>query len=1112
LPSVRTPLDERVSDLSNGTMTHDRPEDAPTIARLTGEWHAGTLTHGGDKTAPAPALPADAVPGYELLGEIGRGGMGVVYRARHVKLNRVVALKMVLAGPHARAVDLHRFRAEAESVAQLRHPNVVQVYDVGEANGLPFLSLELCAGSLADRLNGTPWPPKPAADLVETLARAVHAAHEAGILHRDLKPANVLLGDGVHGSYGTHESHGLIPKLTDFGLAKRLDGSGPGPTATGAVLGTPSYMAPEQAGRMTGQSKTITLGPTIDVYALGAILYELLTGRPPFLAASPLDTLLQVTRDDPVPPARLNPKTPRDLQTICLKCLEKEAGRRYPTAAALADDLRRYQSDEPITALPATRFERALKWTKRRPTQAALIAVSLTALIVLLAGGWYFTGQLAAERDLAMRAKNDAEVSAEAADVNAKKAEAEALKARQNNYVLAMGQAQLAWQSAAVDRLKNLLASQMPKPGENDLRGFEWHYWNHAIRGAPRSFRIDDSNPIVEALACSPDGKLLAAISRSGRAYLWDAGTGNVVRVIKIGDPWQAFDAARKKLPTLDGLGEFFPRCLTFRPDSRQFAVGVERCVVVFDVGTGAQVWRVESNNAATSLAYTPRGDRLVAWAGGQVHIHDAEKGGQIRVFARQNARGVVAVSPDGRRIAVASYPGHIHDADTGEELRELPAGEAAAYSPDGERLALVKEDAETGGVELRVVEVQTGRIVARAPAHSESGAAIAYSPAGNCIATAGRDHTVRLWEPATGREIRRFRGEDRWNVALAFSVDGRWLAVGNFHGVVEVWPIDFDQEGETVKAHKTLGTASLALDAATGRVLGCGVFGGMIDDPAAGKTIASLAGVNRLDFPSCSAFSADGKRVAIGFNDGNVRVWDTLSGKQSRELGVLQGCVSAVAFSADGRRLATACRSDLDEMGQVMKRAPGRVDRVYIWDLESAKIVCDISGTEVEQVNSIALTADGRRILTASGELIARLWDAQSGRLIHTLATGPGISHSGTAVALSPDGRWAAFAQSVGGSDGGNLIQLFDTASGEPAGKLEGHQRAIRKLAFRADSRRLASAGYDDTIRVWDVTTGQEVLSRPAPHNVVDLGFSRDGRRLTALASDGTLRTWSGE
>ncbi|HVS38219.1 MAG TPA: serine/threonine-protein kinase, partial [Gemmataceae bacterium] len=278
--------------------------------------------------SPAPtssAIPPPTVPGYEILRELGRGGMGVVYQARQIQLNRIVALKMILAGGHAGPTHLARFKTEAEAVARLQHPNIVQIFEVGECGGLPYFSLEFCSGGGLDKkLAGTPLPPKEAAALIETLARAVHVAHRQHVIHRDLKPANVLLTEG-----GT-------AKITDFGLAKKLDAAGG--TQTGDIVGTPSYMAPEQAA-----GKTREMGPATDVYALGAILYECLTGRPPFKAATQLDTVLQVVVDEPVPPRRLQSKVPTDLETICLKCLAKQPGRRYGTAAELADDLGRWQ-------------------------------------------------------------------------------------------------------------------------------------------------------------------------------------------------------------------------------------------------------------------------------------------------------------------------------------------------------------------------------------------------------------------------------------------------------------------------------------------------------------------------------------------------------------------------------------------------------------------------------------------------------------------------------------------------------------------------------------------------------------------------------------------------
>jgi tetratricopeptide (TPR) repeat protein len=357
------------------------------------------------ETPPRPAAGLPELPGYEVLSVLGHGGMGVVYKARQVRLDRVVALKMILAGGHAGAAELARFQAEAEAVARLQHPGIVQIHETGVHDGLPYFSLEFCSGGSLDRkLQGTPLPPAAAARLIELLAQALQAAHDKGILHRDLKPANVFLMPtrdpaGVLIGERSEQARSL-PKIGDFGLAKKLEGTADGGlTRSGAIMGTPSYMAPEQAG-----GKISALGPATDVYALGALLYECLTGRPPFRAATVMETLRQVTSDEPVPPSRLNPGTPRDLETICLKCLHKEPGRRYGSAQELAEDLERFRNGEPIHARRVGRLERALKWTRRNQALTAFLA----AVVLLLAGGaaaglWYQSDQEARRTDLARR-------------------------------------------------------------------------------------------------------------------------------------------------------------------------------------------------------------------------------------------------------------------------------------------------------------------------------------------------------------------------------------------------------------------------------------------------------------------------------------------------------------------------------------------------------------------------------------------------------------------------------------------------------------------------------------------------------------------------------------
>ena len=353
---------------------------------------------GADTSAPRHAganLPE--IPGYDVEALLGRGGMGVVYKARHRRLNRLVALKMLIAGAHAGPAERARFQREAEAVASLRHANIVAVYDVGDHEGCPYFTMELLeGGSLAQALAGTPQPARQAAALLITLAEAVQAAHQAGIVHRDLKPANILLT-----AEGT-------PKVADFGLARHFEGE-PALTLSGARIGTPSYMAPEQVIGKAG-----TIGPAADIYALGALLYEMLTGRPPFRGETAAETERQVIHDEPVSPSRLNTKVPRDLETICLKCLSKEPQRRYASAAALADDLRRFGEGRPIQARPVGWGERSWRWCRRNPTVAALLVTALALVGLAVGGGFWMERQQAERREETARREGRQSKAAEA--------------------------------------------------------------------------------------------------------------------------------------------------------------------------------------------------------------------------------------------------------------------------------------------------------------------------------------------------------------------------------------------------------------------------------------------------------------------------------------------------------------------------------------------------------------------------------------------------------------------------------------------------------------------------------------------------------------------------
>ena len=1065
------------------------------------------------ETASAPATR------HTVTRFLAEGGLGKVYVAQDDELQRAVVLKTLKDAGDEHSEARYRFVQEAQVNSQLEHPNIVPIYQAGRgADGQPYYTMKYVRGQEFRKLiqgyhqnrrerSSDTLELRRLLTLFISTCQAISYAHNRSVVHRDLKPENVAVGEfgelmvldwglaKVLGEVETETSHAPVAIADDIDLGK---------TIQGRIMGTPGYMAPEQA-----SGKIEAIEPRTDVYSLGAMLFEILTGEAPHALLHSYDShqiqrwqrrelrsgtatgqqsvaslASQHSSDQPestmnlldrvitgaVPvPSDIEPTVPRALEAICLRAMRMKVEERYSTASDLASDVERWLADEPVTVYAGSWNERLGRWMRKHRTKVQAIGASLAVIaLVAVVSSVLINNQrqlaviaerLASEEaDKARAAERLASQEAERARAAERIAVAKTAEAERSAYTSDLILAARDWEDVNIQRLRGILDRHRDR---SELKGFEWGYWDRLVNC--QLLTLKGHTDGVSDVCFSPDGSRLASASRDKTVKVWDAATGRELHTIK-GHTSSVIS-------------------VRFSPDGKQIASSSwDKTIRLWDAATGRELHTLNIGGPR-SVCFSSDGKQIASYGGfdKRIMLWDVATGQETRTLkGHTKVVSSVHFSPNGKQIASSSGDKTIRlwDATTGQETRTLKGHtkfvSSVHFSPNGKQIASSSWDKT-----IKLWDAATGRELHTIKGHTSSVTSVHFSPNGKQIASSSGDKTIRLWDATTGQETLTLKAAVN---GVSFSPDGQRLASTSSDTTVKVWDVATNRETLTLKGHSNQAYgASFSPD-------GTRLASASLDktvkvwDTATGQATLTLKG--HTGGVSGVCFSPDGSRLASASRDKTVKVWDAATGQETLTLKGHADAVVDIRFSPDGTRLASA----------------GNDASVKVWDAATGRELLTMQGHS-GKIWRLSYSPDGKRLASASGDSTVKVWDAATGQELHTLQ---GHKSQVSGVSFSPDGTRLASASKDG------LVKVWAVATAQELLTLKGHVGWVLSVAFSPNGSRLASASSAGKIKVWDVVTGQELLTLEGHTSwILSVAFSPAGTRLASASLDKTVMVW---